>query len=469
MGRTIIKGGTIHTPFEVYQADLVIEGERIAGIMLDAPTGPGDTVIDAAGLLVFPGIVDAHTHLQLDTGIYKTADNWKVSSRTAAAGGITTVIDFANQIVGESFEAALTARLADSAPSIIDYGYHMVILEPAADDDDLQHDLVTIHDLGMNSVKLFTTYRPNYYLDDAALLRIFTALPPDMIAMIHSENDFIVSDATERLTAAGKTGWRYHAQGRPAEAEAEAIGRMIRLASMASAQVYIAHVTTEPGSRLIAEARARGQAVIGETCPQYLLLDDSVYAGDHPEHYILQPPLRDKMDQSTLWGRLSRTSRDALAVVSTDSCDYTLAQKTEFAEFTKTPGGLPGLQLLLPLMYTEGVVNPRHDFDTCDLLRKLCVNPARIFGLYPQKGALLPGSDADIVLYDPAPIWEIHAADLHHIAGYSPYEGMQVQGRVNMTLSRGEVVYNHADLHFAEPGRGQFVKAGAFQPPLSAL
>lgn len=469
MNRTIIKGGTIHTPFEIYQADLIIEGEIIAGIVLDTPVGPDDTVIDATGLLVFPGIVDAHTHLQLDTGIYKTADNWEVSTRTAAAGGITTVIDFANQIVGESFEAALESRLADSAPSIIDYCYHMVILEPAADNDDLQRDLHQIHDLGMNSVKLFTTYKPNYYLDDAALLRIFTALPPDMIAMIHSENDFIVTDATERLVSQGKTGWRYHAQGRPAEAEAEAIGRMIRLAGMASARVYIAHVTTEPGSRLIAEARQRGQTVIGETCPQYLLLDDSVYAGDHPEHYILQPPLRDKMDQSTLWGRLSRTSRDALAVVSTDSCDYTLAQKTEFAEFTKTPGGLPGLELLLPLMYTEGVANPRHDFDACDLVRKLCVNPARVFGLYPQKGTLMPGSDADVVLYAPAETWQVRAADLHHIAGYSPYEGMQIQGRVSMTISRGEIIYNHANDNFAEPGRGRFVKADAFQPPLSAL
>lgn len=470
MSRTIIQGGSVYTPSEKIEADLIIEGERIAGLMINAPVAGGDTVIDARGLLVFPGIVDAHTHIQLDTGIYKTADDWYSGSKAAAAGGTTTVIDFANQIKGRPFDEALAARQAESAPSIVDYNYHLVITDP----DRLlgrgkrQNLAPLLEEGGVNSVKLFTTYRPNYYLDDAQILRVFEALPGDMVAMIHCENDAIVSDAIQRLKAGKRTGLAYHGMSRPAVAEAEAVGRMIRLLSyidsLDSPALYIAHCTN---AATLDELRAGRNAptfveVFGETCPQYLQLDRSRYEGPHPERYILQPPLRDSYDQEALYFSLLEGD---LSVISTDSCDFTLAQKQASSHFYDTPGGLPGLELLLPLVYTQFA--PFEDFHT--ILPLLTANPARIFGLYPQKGVIQPGSDADVVLYDPTPTWKVEAAKLHHVAGYSPYEGMSLEGHVVMTIARGEVIYRREGDWFAPPGRGKYIKAGPFLPPLSRI
>ncbi len=465
MTRTIISGGTLVSPQGTLRADLLIEGEQVVGIVAAAQPGPGDSVIDASGLLVLPGVVDAHTHIQLDTGIYQTADNWEIGTKAAAAGGVTTVIDFANQIKGRPFKDALDARCAEAAPAIIDYAFHMVILEPAGDDAQLARDLASLLDLGVTSLKLFTTYRPNYYLDDARLLRIFRALPEGMIAMVHCENDAIVSEATGRLVAEGHTGWRYHAKARPQVAEVEAVNRITFLADQAGVPVYIAHCTNDDTLAVVEEARLRGQPVYCETCPQYLLLDDGVYDGPHPERYILQPPLRERENLDLLWQRVSPDFGAVVDVISTDTCDYTIQQKTEHNTFTETPGGLPGIETLLPLVYTYGVCAEYAElgFDLPHMVRMLCANPAKLFGLYPRKGALQVGSDADVVLYDPALEKTIQHKNLHYLAGYSPYDGMHVQGEVVMTLARGEIVYNRG-VFPAGVGRGQFVPGGPFAP-----
>lgn len=458
----LITGGQVVTGGDVVQADVLIQGEKIAGVFAPGafPPESATEVLDAAGCYVLPGVVDAHTHIKLDTGIFQTADDWLTGTTAAAFGGVTTVLDFANQIKGATFSDALKARQTESAEAVIDYAYHMVLLEPDAGDDDLRASLVRLMGLGVTSIKLFTTYRPNYYVDDATILRIFKAMPPGMIAMVHSENDSMVTDSTERLVAKGQTGWVNHPKSRPDSAEAEAVNRVLYLASLARARAYIVHCTTTMAVSAVNRMRGRDghwDQMFCETCPQYLLLHDTVYDSEHPEHFILQPPIRSYHHMESLKHYVKSGMID---VLSTDSCDYSLEQKLQYRNFTKTPGGLPGVETLLPLMYTtfhKEVGLPR-------LVQMLSENPARLFGLYPRKGVIQPGSDADIVIYDPSGKTPIHYEDLHYVAQYNPYEGMAVQGRVRTVLSRGEVIVNEGEL-LAQPGRGMFLPGGPSLDP----
>ncbi len=468
--RLIVRGGEVVTPAAVVQADVLVEGGRIAGLV-----APGEDVwqgaraVDAGGCLVFPGVVDPHTHIQLNTGIYQTADNWEIGTTTAAFGGVTTVVDFATQFRGMTLPEALDARLAECEPALIDYGLHMMVTDLPRDPVAARGWLEELRDLGVPSIKLYTTYRPNYYADDALLLHTFQAMPRDMIALVHCENDVLVTEATRRLVDAGTVSWAYHGQSRPPEAEVEAIRRVIYLAKVAGAAVYVVHNSTQESVRQVALARQdpAQPPLYCETCPQYFWLDDRAYARPDAERFILQPPLRPpawKVDLLAAWPTLS--------AVATDHCDYTLAQKQEYPEFTRTPGGLPGLETLFSLTYTAGVhqaaqrqangedVQP---IPLPQLARLLSTDPARLFGLYPRKGAVLPGSDADLLIYDPAPEVTIRAEDQHTLAGYTPYEGITVQGRVRTVLSRGEVIVEDGALH-AEPGRGQFVRGAPFTP-----
>jgi dihydropyrimidinase len=469
--RKIIQGGTIVSPEGTLDADLIIEGEKVSGIIANADPGPDDEVIDATGLFVLPGIVDAHTHIQLDTGIYQSPDNWEIGTKAAAAGGVTTVIDFATQFRGQTVDEALNDRFRETEPAIIDYGLHCMITDlPHGREEVMLRRLI---ERGVPSFKVYTTYRPNYYMEDATLLRLMTATREvGGLVMVHAENDAIVTDATERLVAEGKTGWQYHAKGRPVMAEWEAINRLAFLTRQVNAPVYIAHCTSRKSINTIKQAREAHTPIYCETCPQYLLLDDRVYEGANPEHYILQPPIRSRDEHDGLWEELT-PPYGTIDVISTDSCDFILSQKIEHKEFTKTPGGLPGVETLLPLIYTYGVKAgefPFAGFDLPNLVRRLCSNPAKIFGRYPRKGTLRVGSDADVALYDPEPEGTISHANLHYLAGYSPYEGMRVKGRVVMTLSRGEVVYQYGaeDEFPGVAGRGQFVPGDPFDAALMA-
>jgi len=428
------------------QADLLIEDERIAAIERDL-AAPGAQVLDATGCLVLPGVIDAHTHIALDTGVYKTPDDWLIGTRAAACGGVTTVVDFATQFPGQTLRQAVEGRIAEAKDAVIDYALHVMVAAGAG-----TAPLRELVELGTPSLKLYTTYRPNYYADDATILRLMMACADLGIrVLVHCEDDALVTAQTESLIAAGKTGWRYHGQSRPAQAEQEAVGRVLSLADQARCPVHIVHCSTARSVELVAEARARGQAVSCETCPQYLVLDSRAYAGPDPWRYILQPPLRDPGEPERLWALVAQGAVDQIA---TDHCDYTAAQKTAADDFTRTPGGLPGLETLLPLMYTYGVAAGR--MKPVQLAALLAANPARLWGLWPRKGALAPGADADLVIYDPRPEGIIHAADLHHLAGYTPYEGLRVQGRVRATVVRGQIVYQNG--HFrGHRGWGQFV------------
>ena len=452
----LVKGGTLVTPEGTLEADLLTQGERIKMIGHGLPVADDTLVIDAAGCYVLPGVVDAHTHIGLDTGIYKTPDDWFVGSRAAACGGVTTVVDFATQFPGQTLREAVEARLEEAQDAVIDYAFHVMVTD--AERASLQ-DLL---DLGTPSVKLYTTYRssksdtpdrPNYYADDATILRIMeTCADLGLLPLVHCENDALVTAQTEALVTAGETGWRYHGRSRPALAEQEAVQRVLFLAEAAGCPVHIVHCSTARSVALVAEARDNGQEVTCETCPQYLLLDNALYDGAEPWRYILQPPLRDPEEPERLW---TLVEAGAVDLIATDHCDYTLGQKTAQDDFAQTPGGLPGMETLLPLLHTFGVDGGRLTLP--QLVALLSTNPAHIWGLWPRKGALLPGSDADLVIYDPAPEGVVAAESLHHLAGYTPYEGLRTRGRIKATISRGQVVYREGQF-VGRKGRGRFMR-----------
>jgi dihydropyrimidinase len=452
----LIRGGRVVNAEDVIKADVLIQGDRIEAMGVSLSVPPGAEVVDADGLWVLPGVIDAHTHIQLDTGAYRTDDSWVTGSRAAALGGVTTVVDFATQFEEQSFADALDARLEETASSWIDYALHMMVTDvPPGEEDRLQ----ALPALGIQSLKLYTTYRPFYYMDDAALLRLLRAAARyGLLTLVHCENDAMVTARTQALVEAGDTGWRYHGESRPGLAEAEAAARVLFLAREVGAPVVIVHNSVARTTSLVAEARARGQTAYAETAPQYLLLDDARYAGEEPWRYILQPPLRSKADCEGLWALLSAGAVD---MVITDHCDYTRAQKLEADDFTQTPGGLPGLETLLPLMATYGVAEGRIEWP--DLVRLLAANPARIYGLWPRKGVLRPGADADVVLYDPEPESVLTDEAIHMRAGYTPFQGMRIQGRVVTTIRRGTFLVR--DGRPVDPeDRGVFLKRSGGGP-----
>lgn len=446
--RIFIRNGTLITPDSAFTGDIEIAGETISAIGVNLPVREPGAILDASDCIVLPGLIDSHTHIALDTGIYKTADDWEIGTRSAACGGITTVIDYATQFKGQTLQQAIEQRRAEAdGKAHIDYALHLMTIDLPG----FTH-LPSLPRLGISSLKLYTTYRPNYYADDATLVRVLReSVEAGLLVTVHCENDALVTAATAQLVAKGQTTWRYHAQARPALAEQEAAHRVLFLAHQVNAPVYIVHCSTARTVELVSQARARGQIAIAETCPQYLLLDDTAYQGEHPEWYILQPPLRAPEEKDQLW-RL--VAAGAIATIGTDHCDYTLAQKTAVNDFTRTPGGLPGMETMLPLLYTYGIAAGKI---TWEQLARLCsTNAARIFGLYPRKGTLTPGSDADITIYDPSGATILAAEQLHTIGGYTPYAGWRIQGRVRATISRGQIIYQ-AGKFLGQPGHGQFV------------
>ncbi|OQA47010.1 MAG: D-phenylhydantoinase [Chloroflexi bacterium ADurb.Bin325] len=457
---TLIRNGTLILPDGERQGDILLAGERVAAVGPALAAEGADAAIDAAGCVVLPGLVDPHTHIQLDTGLYRTPDDWEVGTRTAACGGVTTVIDFATQFPGQDVRAALAARQAEiGARAQIDYGLHMMLTELPEEDAALDRWLADLLAAGVNSIKVYTTYRPNYYQDDAALLRALAAAARrDLVVMIHCENDALVAAATRSLVAAGRTGLAYHGRARPALAEVEAAHRALFLARAAGGpRLYIVHCSVGDTVAEVTQAAAQGQRALAETTVQYLTLDEAVYRGEHPEWGVMQPPLRAAGEPARLWARLMAGE---IATIGTDHCDYTLAQKRERPEFTRIPGGIPGLETLLPLLATHGVAAGRLTWPRLAALTS--ANPARIFGL-AAKGRLAAGLDADVVIYDPRPETTLRAERLHNLAGYTPYEGWRVQGAVRDVFVRGRRLVREGEFVGAA-GWGRFVRAQTADP-----
>jgi dihydropyrimidinase len=457
----LIRGGTVVTADGERKADVLIRDAKVAEVR-EGIVGDAD-VIDATGLLVLPGIVDPHTHLLLDTGTARTADDFESGSRSAAAGGVTTFLDFAPQQAGQRFAQALQSRLdLIEGRSHVDYAIHLNIahLPPG-----WERDLAGLVEAGVTSAKIYTTYRGTiFYADDWTWYRLMERSgETGFLVQVHAENDAIVEGMSQQLVDEGKRSLKFHALARPAVAEAEAVGRGLLFSRATGSPVYFVHLSTPLAVDLISEARRAGVRAIAETCPHYLVLDDSRYGQADAARYVMTPPLRDLTSQAQLWDRLSR---GAIQSIGSDHCGFSLSQRAGIDDFRAISPGIPGVETSLLLMHSFGVVPQR--LSRSDLVRLLCTNPAKIFGLWPQKGDLQPGGDADLVLFDPRPTRALTGAELHSRAGFSPYEGLTVTGRVQTTICRGQVIYRDG----AIVGRrdfGRFVKCRPFDPELVPL
>jgi len=433
--KLIFKGGTIVSGDTCRKADILVEGEKIIEVK-EGITAKDAEVVDAAGKLLFPGFIDAHTHFDLEVAGTVTADDFASGTRAAIAGGTTTIIDFATQYKGESLKEAYGNWVQKAAgKSSCDYGFHMSVSDW---NNQVSDELRDMMDMGISSFKLYMTYDA-MKVSDKEIYQILTQLKRiGGIAGVHCENSGIIEAMVDEQQSLGRMGVISHPGTRPDAAEAEAVSRLLRIARIVDTPVIIVHLTSRAAFNEIELARGRGQKVYVETCPQYLLLDDSLYGLPFFEasKYVIAPPLRKKDDQECLWQALSD---GRIQTVSTDHCSFTTMQKEIGKDdFTKIPGGMPGVETRAVLMYTYGVKSNRITLPRmCCLLSE---NPAKLYGMYPSKGCLEAGSDADIVIYDPEGSYTIRAASQTQKPDYAPYEGMQVSGKIDQVFLRGQRV-----------------------------
>ncbi len=446
----VITDGLIITPSEAYQADLAIQRDRIVAIGRGLT---GRQMISAAGLYVLPGAVDPHVHLAMDAGVTRTSEDWASGTIAAACGGTTTVIDFVEPDLDGPLAPALAARRGEAeAGAVIDFGLHMTLRSAAPE---VLAEVPAIMAAGCSSFKTYLTY-DGFRLDDRSFLEALTAVAQvGGLALVHAENDAAISALRAEAVARGDRAPRFHALTRPAATEAEAIERAVTLAGVAGCRLYVVHVSTRPGAEAVARARVRGQAVTGETCPQYLLLteDELSRPGFEGAKFVCSPPLRPADHPPALWRHLAS---GALSTVGTDHCAFFFdGQKTLGQEsFTAIPNGLPGIEARLALLHTLGVREGRLSLQRW--VEVCCAAPAQTFGLYPHKGTLMPGADADVVLFDPEREVVLDRAVLHERTDYTPYAGLQLRGYPVLTMARGEVIVREGEFQGA-PGRGRFL------------
>jgi dihydropyrimidinase len=455
----LIRGGRIVTAADDYVADLFVEDETITliGESLDVSA---DKVIDAAGKYVLPGCIDPHTHLDMPFGGTVTIDDVESGQISAAFGGTTCHVDFVIQPQGQSFAAALEDwRSKANGKQTIDMGYHMAVTD--LENGGTLEELATLPDQGITSYKLFMAYKGALMVDDATLYRTMeVAAKTGALVMVHAENGDVVDLLVKEALAAGNTEPLYHALTRPPEAEGEATNRAIQLAHLAGAPLYVVHVTCKEAVEPIATAREKGWDVWGETCTQYFFnsLDDIAKPNFEGAKYVYSPPVRDKSNWDVLWNAV-RT--DALSAISTDHCAFLWdGQKTLGKDdFSKIPNGGPGLEDRLKMIHEFGVRAGRLSLNR--MVELLATSPAKLFGLYPRKGTVAVGSDADLVVFDPERETTLSASTHHSKADYSLYEGTTVTGAPDVVLLRGHVLVENDEL-VASPGVGRFVKRARF-------
>jgi dihydropyrimidinase len=455
---TLIRNGKVVTATDTSAADILISGEVIQEVRPGIPAPSDATVIDAAGMYVLPGGIDCHTHLDMPFGGTTSADDFLTGTRAAAFGGTTTIVDFAIQPRGTRMRDALDVWWKKAAgKACIDYGLHMIVTDLGACGLEDMDDLVAE---GVASFKLFMAYPNVLMVDDATIFKALsqTAKNGALICM-HAENGSVIDVIIARALAEGKTAPIYHALTRPPRAESEAVHRAIAMAEIAGAPVYIVHLSSEDALHEVREARDRGVPAFAETCPQYLLL--SIEELERPNFegakYVFTPPLRPKHHQPKLWEGLKH---DHLQVVSTDHCPFCFADQKVLGkdDFTKIPNGGPGIENRLQLMYHFGVHKGQLSLNR--FVELTSTTPARIFGMYPRKGEIAPGSDADLVIWDPAALYTISAATHHMRVDYSMFEGYEVSGNARTVLSRGEVIVDGGQF-LGKPGRGNYLKRTA--------
>ncbi len=455
----VIRGGTVVTPCEQIRCDVGVRDGRIAALadQLDA-----DNVIDAGGLLVMPGGVDLHCHIEqpeADGSVHE--ETFVTASASAFAGGTTTTISFVPQFKGEPLAPRLADYRARAAHSMMDYSFHQIISDPT--DAVIKDEIPRLIEQGVRSLKVFLTYDP-LHLTDREFLRVLAAARRHgALVTVHCENNDAIGWRTEALLAAGMTQPKYHAWSRPAVVEREATYRAIALAELVDQPIQVFHVSCPEVADEIAQARRRGLKVWGETCPQYLMLQatDMDRSGFEGAKFMCSPSPRTPDDSAGLWERIQM---GVLDVVSSDHCGYSFAgdhgkRLRGEGPFPVVPNGIPGLATRLPILFSEGVTKGR--ISASDFVRLTSFNPARLFGLHPRKGTIAPGADADLVLWDPAKRMTITNDLMNHAIDYTPYEGIAVVGWPVITIARGRVVMRNGRID-AKPGQGQFLARGPY-------
>jgi dihydropyrimidinase len=468
MSTTLIQNGRIITAVDDYIADILLDDGIIKMIGLKLEVGPEVKRVDATGLLVLPGGVDPHVHLENVVGQSVTCDTFASGTRGAAFGGTTTVIDFALQtaVDGPLQAIARAQSLAESQVGV-DYALHTIITR--VDAQVLADMRYAQRHEGVSSFKMFMAYPGIMMADDAAIFKALRQVGADggMVAL-HAENGTVIDLLIEEALAAGNTAPRYHALTRPALMEAEAVHRGIKLAELAEAPVYFVHVSSKGALKSIVEARDAGIPVFGETCPHYLLFDDSVYENEEfsVAQFVMTPPLRKAEDQQALWRALRF---DDLQVIATDHCPFCMReghlgyrqQKSRGKDdFSQIPNGAPGIETRTSSLYDLGVVQGRISLNRFVAL--IATTPAKLFGLFPKKGTIAVGSDADVVLFDPNERYTVRAEHLHGNCDYTLLEGKTLQGRVKKVFLRGDMIVD-GDLWLGKAGGGRYVPRGNVQ------
>jgi dihydropyrimidinase len=452
---TIIANGSVVTATDTYTADVAIEDGKIVAIGKELPRQNVGKVLSASGKIVFPGGIDVHTHLDMPFGGTTSADDFETGTRAAAFGGTTTLIDFAIQYKGQRLRQAFDIWMAKaSSKAVCDYAFHCIVTDIS---DGQLHEMNSLVGEGVTSFKLFMAYPGVFMLDDASIFRALqTTAKNGALICMHAENGSAIDVIVQQALAEGKRAPKYHALTRPTTAEAEATSRAIALAEMAGAPIYIVHLSCNDALEKVREARDRGLPVYAETCPQYLYL--SIEKMDTPDFegakYVFTPPLREKWHQEKLWNGLKR---DHLQVVSTDHCPFCFKEQKEMGrdDFTKIPNGGPGVEHRMSLIYSGGVAAGR--FSANRFVELVSTTPAKLFGLYPRKGTIAVGSDADLVIFDPNKKHTISAKTHHMRVDYSMFEGIEVTGMPEVVLSRGRIVID-GDEFMGRAGQGNFLK-----------
>jgi dihydropyrimidinase len=464
MATVLIKNGRIVTAVDDYEADILIEDGRVRMIGRDIPVGDDVEVHDATGLLVLPGGVDVHTHLDWEFGVARTVDTFGTGTRAAAFGGTTTVVDFCNQNHGQSPLAGLEDWYKRAASACVDVGAHMIILDPT--EQALADMNVLMTKEGVTSFKLFTAYPGVLMVDDGIIMKTMkVANKAGGMCSIHAENGYVIQELVNNALAAGNLSPKYHMLTRPQEAEAEATSRAIRIAEMADAPVYIVHLSAAGALEAVMTARDCGQTVFAETCTHYLFLTSDEYdrPGFEGAKFVMSPPLRDPEDQDALWEGLM--TRD-LDVIATDHCPFRIEQggfelkSTKLlgtGAFNKIPNGAPGIEERMTMVF-NGAVHDRN-MSINRFVELTSTTPAKLFGMFPRKGTIAVGSDGDIVLFDPGTEWTIRAAENHGNMDYSLFEDFDVTGKVQKVFTRGRLIVD-GETWLGQEGMGEYLSRG---------
>jgi dihydropyrimidinase len=453
----LIKNGTVITASDLYQGDVYIERDSVVAIGTDLPM-TADRVIDATDRYVIPGGIDCHTHLDMPFGGSTSADDFESGTIAAAFGGTTAIVDFAIQYRGQTLHHAWETWMKKAdGKAAIDYGFHMIMTEV---NDQIELEMDALVNQGVTSFKLFMAYPGVFMLDDASIFKAMlrTGRNGGTICM-HAENGGVIDVLVQKALAEGKTAPKYHALTRPARAEGEATHRAIALAEIADVPVYIVHLSASEALEMVTEARDRGLLAFAETCPQYLFLSYDNYEepGFEGAKYVMSPPLRPRETQDRLWRGLAFND---LQAISTDHCPFCMKEQKVLGEhdFSKIPNGAPGIETRMSLVYDGGVRAGRISLNRWVELTS--TSPAKIFGLFPRKGTIAPGSDADIVIFNPSRKQTLSVKTLHMNVDYNPYEGREVYGVSEIVISRGKVIVENGEFT-GRAGAGAFLKRNA--------